>query len=152
MPGASEGSSFIEAVKRGDTERVAAMLDADCALAVLRDDSGATPLHYAALHGQVARLLVERGAEINSTDGEFGATPAGWAIESLRELGGFLAIELDDLAYAIRLGDARWVARFLERFPSLREASDTTGRPFRQLALESGNDEIRRLLGMQEAD
>lgn len=154
MPNAGEGISFIEAVKRGDVERVAAMLVANGALAGARDDSGATPLHYAALHGhrEVARLLVERGAEVNSTDGEFGATPAGWAIEYLREMGGFLAIELKDLAYAIEVGDARWVARFLERFPSLRLASDTKGRPFRQLALESGNGEIRRLFGLDAAE
>jgi ankyrin repeat protein len=154
VPGTNEVVTFFEAVKRGDEERVAAMLEANRALAEVRDDSGATPLHYAALNGhrEVARLLVERGAEVNSTDGEFRATPAGWAIEYLREMGGLLAIELDDFAYAIEVGDARWAARILERFPSLRQASDTKGRPFRQLALESGNGEIRRLLGMQEAD
>jgi hypothetical protein len=94
--------------------------------------------------------LVERGAEINSIDGEFGATPAGWAIEYLREMGGYLAIELEDIAYAIQLGDARWVERFLKRFPSFREASDTNGKPFRQLARESGNREIARLFGLAE--
>lgn len=41
--------------------------------------------------------LVRQGAEINATDVEFGATPTGWAIEYLRELGGVLAIELNDL-------------------------------------------------------
>jgi ankyrin repeat protein len=113
-------------------------------------DSGATPLHYAALHGhrQIVKLLLERGADINSIDGQFGATPAGWAIEYLRERGGYLAIELDDLAYAIQLGDVRWVARFLTRFPSLRQASDTKGTPFQRLARESGNRAIARLFGM----
>lgn len=128
------------------------MLDANRCLANQRDESGATCLHYATLNGhrEVARLLVERGAEINSADGQFGATPAGWAIEYLREMGGYLAIELTDLAYAIELGDARWVARFLERFPGLRLANAANGKPFRILARESGNREIARLFGLED--
>ena len=94
--------------------------------------------------------LLERGADINSTDSRFGATPAGWAIEYLREMGGYLAIELDDLAYAIQFGDSRWVARFLKRFPSLRQANDTNGTPLRRLARESGNPEILGLFGLEE--
>jgi hypothetical protein len=65
-------------------------------------------------------------------------------------MGGQLAIELDDLAYAIQRGDSAWVARFLRRFPSLREAKDTHGTPFRQLARESGNREIAALFGLEE--
>jgi hypothetical protein len=87
------------------------------------------------------QLLLERGADINSTESQFGATPAGWAIEYLREMGGYLAIELDDLAYAVQFGDTRLVARFLKRFPSLRQASDTNGTPFQRLARESANRE-----------
>ena len=100
-------------------------------------------------HRQIVRLLLQRGADINSTDSQFGATPAGWAIEYLREMGGYLGIELDDLAYAIRLGDTRWVARFLKRFPSLRQASDTNGTLFQRLARDSGNLEIARLFGLE---
>ena len=62
--------------------------------------------------------------------------------EYLRERGGYLAIELQDLAYAIELGDASWVARFLERFPTLRQGRDVNGKPFRELAEESGNPEV----------
>ena len=35
----------------------------------------------------IVRLLVQQGADINARDTEFGATPAGWAIEYLREMG-----------------------------------------------------------------
>ena len=101
-------------------------------------------------HSRIVRLLVQRGADVNSPDRQHGATPAGWAIEYFRELGGHLAIELDDLAHAIQLRDTRWVARFLKRFPSLRQARDTKGTPFPRLAHESGEPEIARLFGLED--
>lgn len=88
---------------------------------------------------------MESGADINAADTQFGATPAGWAIEYLREMGGFLAIELNDFSWAIENGIAEWVARFLKRFPALRDARDAQGRPFRELAERSANAEIRAL-------
>ena len=72
---------------------------------------------------QMVQLLIQRGAA----------------------LGGYLATDLDDLAFAIRQGDIPWVKRFLQRFPSIRVASDTQGKPFHQLARESGNREILEL-------
>jgi len=150
--GMSDLENMIEAVKQGDRERVRDILESDDRLARQRDGTGATPLHYATLNGhrQIVQLLLERGADINSTDSQLGATPAGWAIEYLREMGGYLAIELDDLAYAIQSGDTRWVARFLKRFPSLRQASHTNGTPFQRLARESGNREIAVLFGLED--
>jgi hypothetical protein len=65
-------------------------------------------------------------------------------------MGGFLAIELEDLAYAIRRGHVEWVTRFLERFPALRHASDSQGRSFELLAQESGNPEIAKLFGSED--
>ena len=43
--------------------------------------SRTAPLHEAARHGnvEIIRLLLEHGADPNVRDGEFGATPAGWA-------------------------------------------------------------------------
>ena len=148
----SDLENMIQAVKQGDLERVRAIIESDDRLANQRDESGATPLHYAALNGhrQIVQLLLERGADINSTDSQSGATPTGWAIEYLREMGGYLAIELNDFAYAIQLGDTRWVARFLKRFPSLRQACDTNGTPFQRLARESGNREIAGLFGLED--
>jgi len=147
-----ELEKLIEASIRGALEDVTAILD-DCPeLINMRDDLGATPLHYAALggHSQVARLLVNRGADINAPDNQFGATPAGWAIEYMREMGGFLGIELADFAYAIRRGDVEWAKRFLSRFPGLRRASDTRGNSFKRLAEESGNAEIVTMLQSDE--
>ena len=57
-------------------------------------------------------------------------------------MGGFLGIELADLAFAIERGDVDWVRRFLMRFPGLRNARDSRGVGFRRLAEEGGNPGI----------
>ncbi len=143
----SELEKLVEAAKCGDVESVSALVRRNPELINERDEFGATALHHAAFggHRAVAQLLVQHGAEINARDAEFGATPAGWAIEYLREMGGFLGIELDDFAYAIRRGDVEWTMRLLRRFPDLRSAGDTRGNSFKLLAGQSGNPEILRL-------
>ena len=140
----SEFEKLIEAAKRGAADDVKVILHSDPELIHKRDELGATALHHAAFggHRDVAQLLVQQGADINAPDAEFGATPAGWAIEYLREMGGFLGIELTDFAYAIRRGDVEWTKRFLTRFPGLRQARDTEGNSFKLLAGQSGNPEI----------
>jgi ankyrin repeat protein len=139
-----EFEKLIEAAQRGLVEEVRAIVQSHKEIINKKDALGATALHHAAFGGHrlVAELLVQEGAEVNATDGQFGATPTGWAIEYLREMGGFLAIELDDFAYAIRRCDVEWVKRFLKRFPGLRRASDTKGNPFKLLADQSGSGEI----------
>jgi ankyrin repeat protein len=140
-------ANLIEAAKRGDLAAVAAMLERDASLIHQRDSLGATVLHYAAFagHRSLVEALVRQGAEVNAIDGECGATPAGWAIEYLRELGGLLAMEIDDLAFAIERGHVEWVKRFLARLPALRRARDKQGNSFQLLAQQSGNPEIARL-------
>jgi ankyrin repeat protein len=142
---------LIEAAKHGNVADVRAIARSHPELINQRDQTGATALHYAAFSGHrgVVQALVEQGAEVNIGDSQFGATPAGWAIEYLRELGGFLGIELDDLAYAIQRGDVEWVTRFLTRFPALRRTRDTQGRPFTLLAQQSGNPEIAKLFNTE---
>jgi len=138
---------YFVAIKAGDLDAIEEFLARDPALLTIRDEAGATPLHYAALNGhrEVVRLLVSKGADVNCLDAEFGATPAGWAIEYLRELGGVLAIEIDDLAYAIEQRDAKWVARLLDRFPRLKDQSDSNGIPLKEHAKSCGDERIVKL-------
>ena len=140
---------LIEAAQHDDLQTVQSILDRNQGAVNERDASGATALHYAVFkgHRRIVKLLVERGADINNRDNEFGATPAGWAIEYLRELGGHLAIELEDLAYAIQTHDSKWVSRFLARFPAMREGVYKNRTTFRQLAIESADSRIAELFG-----
>jgi ankyrin repeat protein len=139
--------ALIEAIRLGNEQETKSILEKNAALANQYDETGATPLHYATLNGHqsIVRMLIERGALVNSADKKFGATPTGWAIEYLRELGGHLGIELEYLRYAIQQGDTKWVSRFLQRFPGLREANYKDGKSFRDIAMESGNPEIINL-------
>jgi hypothetical protein len=142
-----EFERFIQAAKTGDLEVTRTVVENHPDFINAKDETGATALHYAALsgHRELVQLLVKLGADINARDDQFGATPAGWAIEYLRELGGFLGIELRDFAYAIEGGDVDWVHRFLERFPALARMNAPDGRSFKSLAKESGRPEIEKL-------
>ncbi len=142
-----EFEKLIKAAEQGSLEDVCAIVSSHPEFINNKDQSGATALHYAAFggHRAVVQLLVQHGADINGRDAQFGATPAGWAIEYLREIGGFLGIELSDFAFAIRRGDVEWTARFLQRFPALREAADEHGTPFKMLAQQSRSPAIAHL-------
>jgi hypothetical protein len=119
----SASDDLFAAVRAGDLERVAQILGPHPDAAAARDADGATPLHYAAEsgHREIVRALLDAGADINARDGRFGATPAGWAIEYLRERGALLGMEIEDFAYAVKSGDERWATRFAERLPALRD-------------------------------
>jgi ankyrin repeat protein len=92
---------LIHAAQSNDLDTARLILNSNHGVVNEKDASGATAIHYAALggHPRIVKLLVECGADINVRDDEFGATPAGWAIKYLRELGGHLAIELEDLRH-----------------------------------------------------
>ena len=143
----SEIGQFFQAVESGDVERARILLAAHPELARARDAEGATALHYAAFHGHrpLVDLLLAAGAELNARDARFGATPSGWAIEYLRELGGLLAIEIEDVLHAIQTRDARWARRLVTRHPALVDATDAHGKPLAAHARESGDPEIAGL-------
>ncbi len=140
---------LIDAAKRGDLALAKKVLENHPEFISKKDQTGATALHYSAFggHQEIVRLLVKRDADINARDDRFDATPTGWAIEYLRELGGFLSIELQDFAYAIEHRDVDWVRRFLQRFPALAKMNAPDGRAFRSMAVQSGGSEIVELFG-----
>jgi len=143
----SEAADFFEAVAAGDLTKVRELLGRTPSLVSIRDSGGATPVHIAAFSGRrdVVRYLTAQGADVNARDRRSGATPAGWAIEYLRELGGFLAIEIEDMIAAIRQREVGWVRRFITRLPRLAACRDRDGKPLLQHAEESGDPEITRL-------
>lgn len=107
------------------------MLAADPGLARRSDGDGATALHHAAFAGQhaVIAVLLAAGADLNARDGTHGATPAGWAVHRLREQGALLAVEIDDVRFALDRGDDLWVRRLVTRHAALKGARDRDGRP-----------------------
>jgi ankyrin repeat protein len=66
-----------DAARKGDAKKVQALLQSDPKLAGDRDKNGDTPLHVAALHGQVAvaQILLDAGAEINARNNYGAFTP-----------------------------------------------------------------------------
>ena len=140
-------SAFFLAVEQGDLETVRTLVAADPALVRARDAIGATALHHAAFHGNraIAELLHAAGADLNARDGTHGATPAGWAIHYLRERGALLAIEIEDVLFAIRRGDVAWLERLVTRHPALLGAADRSGTPLASHAAATRNPAISRL-------
>ena len=138
---------LIDAVESGDVDRVTRMLDLRPDLVSERDDTGATALHHAAFHGHrsIVNLLISRGADVNARDREHDATASGWAIHYLRELGGLLAIEIEDTLYAIRNHDVAWVERLVTRHPALIDATDVNGKALADHASESTVESIAEL-------
>ncbi len=139
---------LFAAVKSADAAKVRQLLSDDPGLVRARDDDGATAFHHAAERGhrEIVSLLLEAGADVNARDDRFHATPAGWAIEYLRERGAVLGMEIDDLLLAIRERDVGWVRRLVTRLPALASAADRSGRPLARHARECGNEEIARLV------
>src|SRR5262245_42799 len=73
-----------DAVKRGDLERLRALLEGAPSLANARSETdarGTFPLHVAAEFGQAgaARALLEHGADVARLDSENDAIALGWA-------------------------------------------------------------------------
>lgn len=58
----------VDAARKGDVKKLKALLEQDPKLVNDKDGNGDTPLHQAALHGQVAavQLLLEAGADVNA--------------------------------------------------------------------------------------
>lgn len=86
------GEEFIAAARKGDIEKVRAMLDRGVDVNS-KSRYGATALSFASEHGnlELVRLLVERGADVNVRDTFYNFDPATWAaIKGYAEIVGLL--------------------------------------------------------------
>lgn len=117
----------FEAASLGEVERLRELLDGEATLAAARSDDDFTPLHYAAFFDgpEVARFLLERGADVNAyADNDLGVRP------------------LNSAAAAGR----RDVARILLEHGADPNAPTKSGFTPLDAARENGDDELGELL------
>ncbi len=71
------GGPIHDAARKGDANKVKALLQQDPKLLNDKDNNGDTPLHVAALHGQVAAVqaLLDAGADVNAKNNYGPFTP-----------------------------------------------------------------------------
>lgn len=107
------------AARRGRTDIVQTMLDRDATLAHARGGDGQTPLHVAATV-QVARLLIDAGADIDARDVDHESTAAQYAIRERQDVARFLVGKgcATDVLMAAALGDSDLVRRQLDNNPA----------------------------------
>ena len=115
-------SELAEAIKAGDAERVAALVDADASL-LRTPENNITPLLLAVYHGklELARLLVERGAPVS-------------------------------FAEACALGDETRAKELLAVDPSMLQSRTADGFPALGVAIFFGHGALARWLIEQGAD
>jgi hypothetical protein len=117
------GEDLLAAVRKGDPERVKALL-AQGADVNAKSPYGATSLFFAADRGnlEVIKILLDHGANVNVKDTFYGATALTWATGKERWdvikllLGKGATVGADDvLATAVEKGNAEIVKAVLER-------------------------------------
>jgi hypothetical protein len=117
-----------------------------------KDSNGQTPLSWAAAKGNeaVVKLLLEKGADLESKDKKYGRTPLSWAAES-----GHKAVEgtkleskskhgQTSLSWAARKG-YKAVVKLLEKGADL-ESKDNYGQTPLSYAAERGDEAVVKLL------
>ncbi|KAJ3206961.1 Palmitoyltransferase zdhhc13 [Dinochytrium kinnereticum] len=80
----SQDLDIFEASQKGLLPRVKQLIDVGNVSASARDNENCTALHWAALnnHVVIARLLIERGAEVDAVGGDLMGTALQWASRS----------------------------------------------------------------------
>jgi ankyrin repeat protein len=144
-----------QAAARGKTDAVRAFLDADATLVNLGARRGITPLHCAVLGGsrQMVNLLLDRGANIHARNpGDLQAIDfAIWGDRRPSVTDDIARLLVSrgatyDLTIASALGDLAGVRQMLDDNPSRISETRPNGRRPLSVAVESGHDDIVRLL------
>lgn len=146
---ADPGEDLRQAAMRGDTAAVKALLDAGAPIDAA-NPYGATALTFACDRGhlEVARLLLDRGADANRKDEFYGSSAIGWAAynghaDVVRELLSRGAAGADDVVgMAIDRGHAAVVQVVIESGKADKAALGG----FLAAAQQAGNAEIVALL------
>jgi ankyrin repeat protein len=107
------------AARLGMLDRLRELVAADPAVVAARGGDGQTPLHFAC-SVEVARFLLERGADIDALDVDHESTPAQFMMRDRREVARYLVSRgcRTDLLMAAALGDLDLVRRLLDEDPS----------------------------------
>ena len=106
------------AANLGMMTELAALIADDPALVHAKGGDGKRPLHFARTI-EVARFLLDHGAEIDARDDDHDSTPAQHLIGDRPEVAGFLVAQgaRSDLLLAAALGDLALVRRHLDADP-----------------------------------
>lgn len=107
------------AARLGMLDRLRERVAADPVVVHARGGDGQTPLHFAA-NVDIARFLLDHGADIDRLDVDHESTPAQWMVRDRQEVARFL-VERGcrvDLLMAVALGDAGRVRGLLDADPA----------------------------------
>ena len=107
------------AARLGMLDTLRELVSADPAVVAARGGDGQTPLHFACSI-EVARFLLDHGADIDAVDVDHESTPAQYMMRDRREVARFLVSRgcRTDLLMAAALGDLDLVRRLLDEDPS----------------------------------
>lgn len=107
------------AVRLGMRERLERLLAAEPGLVHARGGDGQTPLHVAQTV-DMARYLLERGAEIDARDVDHESTPAQYMVRDRQDVARFLVASgcRTDILMAAALGELALVRRHLDADPA----------------------------------
>lgn len=107
------------AARLGMLDKLRELVAVDPTVVAARGGDGQTPLHFAC-SVEVARFLLERGADIDALDVDHESTPAQFMMRDRREVARYLVSRgcRTDLLMAAALGDLNLVRRLLDEDPA----------------------------------
>jgi ankyrin repeat protein len=106
------------AARLGLLDRLRELVEADPELVHVRGGDGQTPLHFAATV-EIAKYLLDHGAEIDERDLDHESSPAQWMLDERLDVARYLVARgcQTDLLMAAALGDSELARRHLEAIP-----------------------------------